>query len=405
MLMKPSMTARMIALFLLVCLVIAAAPGAAGALDDPQEGNRLSQTQALYNQLSDQAASVMKESIAVPQPPSIAVSCAKGEKAQQDSDLLSAFQTAFGSPEGDLCAQMLAIQKELQLLGCSPGYQREAALMDRLGQKALTLIKEYGQDIEKVPAIGMVSLQTAKDIQLLGLDQVGRSAALMDAVSAMYERAIEELFRRLEEEHDYAAARTILDAARTSLLLSENSDVDTEELLDRLRQAMRFELTLTYNYEQTGNHRWLVQAVFDVQAAFDAGDDDVISGSGTGSMLSFVWDDTPEFTVAAPDFPVQAELRDFDPCGAGVLLALTPFHPQSETAIIDGEAIPWPLLKLSWETAFSENLQADGLYGFTLTLRNADSTAVSDTLVYSVPDNEVSLEVLLVHKPRGQGPA
>ena len=45
------------------------------------------------------------------------------------------------------------------------------------------------------------------------------------------------------------------------------------------------------------------------------------------------------------------------------------------------------------------------LRDFTLTLRNADSTAVSDTLVYSVPDNEVSLEVLLVHKPRGQGPA
>lgn len=60
----------------------------------------------------------------------------------------------------------------------------------------------------------------------------------------------------------------------------------------------------------------------------------------------------------------------------------------------------WPLLKISWETAFADNLQESGLYQFSLALRNLDATAVSETLEYSVPNNEVTMEILLVHKPQ-----
>ncbi len=159
-------------------------------------------------------------------------------------------------------------------------------------------------------------------------------------------------------------------------------------------------MTIDYNFEQTGNHRWVEQAVFEVMADFKGSENVRITGTGTGSMLSFVWDDDPEFSVTAPDFPVQAAFENFDPCGASVDLLLTPFHPLSETAHIDGESLDWPLLKISWETAFAENLQEDGQYRFPLTLHNMDESAVSETLEYTVPSNEVKMQINLGHKPK-----
>lgn len=380
----------------LICLLIASAPFCANASEDVKIGNLLSEAQAKYVELSKQADAMMKESITVPIPPSTSVSCPN----EADGQSLNDFQETFNDPEGPLCAQMLEVQRQLQLLGAEPSYEREAALMGRLGQKALTLIKDYGQDVEKVPAIAMVAVQTASNIQLLGSDEADISGALMNAISAMYEKALDELFRMLVEEHDYGTVQSILDAARASLLLSSASGVNTDALLHRLQKALRFELTINYNFEQTDNHRWVEQAVLDVRAVFEGDEMGRISGTGSGSMLSFVWDDNPEFTVTAPDFPVQAIFENARPCTASVELLLTPFHPLSETAHEDGESMDWPLLKISWETAFAENLQEGGLYRFPLTLHNLNATAVSETLKYSVPSNEVKMEILLVHKPQ-----
>ncbi|MDD2428491.1 MAG: hypothetical protein PHQ85_02795 [Eubacteriales bacterium] len=388
------------ALCCLICMLIAAAPCFADASQDAQISGLLRETQMKYDELIRQADAVMKEPITFPEPPSTCVSCADAGKAETDSHSLNDFQETFSAPEGPLCTQMLEMQRKLQLLGSYPGYEKEAALMGRLAQKALTLITDYGRDFEKVPAIALVATKTATDIQLLGLDEDDRSTALMDAVSAMYEKAIEEMFRRLVEEHDYAMVQPILDGARASLLLSGASGVDLEEILSRLQNSLCFELTINYNFEQTGNHRWVERAVLEVTAVYEGNGNGRFSGGGTGSMLSFVWDGDLNISVTAPDFPVQAVLENFDPCGAGVDLLLTPFHPLSETAQIDGEALDWPLLRLSWETAFAQNMREDGLYRFPLTLHNLDGTAVSETIEYIVPSNEVKMEISLVHKPK-----
>ncbi len=383
----------------LICLLLAAVPCAAGSLEDPGVSKLRREAQAQYTELSRQADALLREPVNAPEPPSSSVSCADTAKKEADSRHLTDFIDAFRAPEGPLRDAMLDVQRQLQLMDAQADYTRELALTQRLGQKAQLLIKEYGKSIEKIPAIAMAAIRTAADIQLLGPDQAGQSGDLMDAVSAMYAAAIGELFRMLTEDHDYAVVQTILDAARASLQLSGASGIDSEAILSRLQNAMRFELTLNYNFEQTGNHRWVEQAVFDVTMAFEEGGIGKVSGAGTGSMLSFVWDDNPDFSVTAPDFPVQAVFENFDPCGAGVELLLTPFHPLSETAHQDGEAMDWPLLKISWEVSFEQCLQEDGLYRFPLTLRNMEATAVDETLENNMPYNEVKLEVILVHKP------
>ena len=392
------------ALCFLICLLLAAAPCLAGGSEDPGVSKLRREAQAKYIALSRQAAAMMKEPITVPQPPSTAVSCSDKENEEADSQSLTAYMETFKAPEGPLCAQMLEIQKQLQLMGAEPDYTREAALMDRLGQKALSTIKDYGQDIEKVPAIAMAAMQTATEIQLLGLDQAGYAGALMDAVSAMYAAAVEKLFRMLTEGHDYTAVQPILDAARASLLLSGASGVDSDAILSRLQKALRFELTLNANIDSHSglSAHWVEQAVFEVVAELCSSGIIQISGTGTGSLLSFVWDDIPEASETAPDFPVEAIFEHFDPCGAGVDLLLTPFHPLLETLHVTGEGgytADWPYLKNMWVTLFEESLQEGGSYRFPLTLHNLEAIAVDETLEYKVPYNQVKLQITLVHKP------
>jgi hypothetical protein len=172
-----------------------------------------------------------------------------------------------------------------------------------------------------------------------------------------------------------------------------------------LQNALRFELTLNLNLDGGSGllARWNVQAVFEVMAVFDSSGVSEITGTGTGSLLFFSMDDTPEATVVAPDFTVEAIFKNFDPCGASVDLLLTPFHPLSETLnVVSEEAsttADWPCLKYAWEVLLSESLQEDGLYHFPLTLHNLDANAVNETLAYNIPYNEVKLEIILVHKP------
>lgn len=380
----------------LICLLVVAAPVISGATEDANDNQLLVELQAMYAELSKQAETILKEPIAIPVPPSTSISCPN----EADTQSLYDFQETFNSPEGPLCVQMLETQRQMQLLGAETSYDREVALMSRLGQKALALIEDYGEDVEKVSAIALVALNTATNMQLLGSDPSETSAVLMNAMSAMYENAIEELFRLLVEEHDYGMVRTILEATQASQLLSDASGSDTDEILNRLQKALRFELTINYNFEQTGNHRWVEQAVLEVTMVFEGSEIGILSGLGSGSLLSFVWDDAPDFSVVAPDFPVQAVLENFQPCNALVDLLLTPFHPLSETLVMDDESIDWPILKTFWEVAFSGNLQEEGLYRFPLTLQNLNSTAVSETIEYSAPENEVKMEILLIHKPQ-----
>ena len=380
----------------LICLLFIVVPIFSASAEDMKSSELLSELQATYVELSEQADAIMKEPIAVPVPTSTSISC----QSETDTQILNDFQEAFNSPEGLLCTQMLDVQRQMQLLGAVTSYEIESALLGKLGQKALAMINDYGQDVDKVPAIAMVALRTATDIQLLGLDTDGYADALLSAISAMYENTMDELFRLLVEEHDYGTVRTILETARVSQLLSDTSGADTDEILNRLQKALRFELTINCYYEQTGNHRWVEQAVLEVAVDFTGSEVGKISGSGLGSVLSFIWDDAPDFSVVALDFPVQAVLENFQPCNAQVELLLTPFHPLSETLVMEGESIDWPMLKTFWEIAYSDKLQEDGLYRFPLTLQNLNNTAVSETIEYSAPENEGKMEILLIHTPQ-----
>lgn len=384
----------------LICLLLVVAPFASSSTEDPEIEKRRWEAQATYIELSKQADALMKETITVPVPPSTSVSCADMDKTETDSQSLKSFIEAFGAPERPLCTQMLDVQKQLQAGGAMPDYTKEAALTDRLGQKAQQLIKDYGQNLEKVPAIAMAAMQAATDMQLLGLDRAERSTALMEAVGAMYEAAIDKLFRMLVEEHDYGTVKPILDAARASLLLSSASGVDTEKILSRLQNALRFELEIVYlsdwkvlRFEEKATLQ--LAPVYSTELL-------KLEGNGNGSLVSFERDAEDNYILSftASDFPVQATLLEFLPCEGTVNLKLSPFYPTSEIAHTEDSSFEAPFLREGWLGAHEGRLQ-DGLFVFPLTLRNLNALPVEESIETIVTEGlSTVLMIKLTHNLR-----
>ena len=389
------------ALCFLICLLLAAAPYTVRGSEDPGVDIPRREAQAKYIELSKQADALLKEPLTSAEPPSAPISCADKDKTKAEGKNLADFLEAFNRPERPLCDQMLSLHKQLELTGARPDYAKEAALTGRLGLKALSLVEDYGQDIEKVPVIAAAALQTIKSIQLLGQDGAGQSSALMEAVSAMYAKAVGKLFDLLVEEHDYAAVQPILDAARASMLLSGNSGINTDDILERLQKALRFELEIVYRIDLPYDH-WEEKSTLQVRPV-SIDDLSRLEGNGTGSMISYTNDDVPEAYFTAPDFPVQAVLWEFLPCQGTVLLGLSPFYPPAATAHLPDDEEPmtwdWPIMKQGWDLAQANRLQ-DGLYIFPLTLKNLNAVPVKDTIETNpAPTLKTMFEVTLTHKP------
>lgn len=388
-------------LCLVICLLLLAAPLTGFGAGDAQAGRTLLELRGRYTDLSIQADVIQKEPLFAPEPPSAALSCSDKETSAKEAESLAVYLKAFSAPEGPLCADMLDTQKGLQLLGEYPGYDRETALMERLGRKAQLLINQHGKDLRRLPAVAAATLQTVKAIQLLGSGASGSADALMDSLSAANEAAVEEMFRLLTEEHDYSLVQPLLDAARNSRLLSADSGINTDAFLARLQNALRFELHIVYRIDLPIDH-WEETATLQL-SPISLENPTHLTGSGTGSMAAYSNDKVPEACYQAPDFSVQAELADFLPCQGTVRLTLSPFYPPQATLILPDEEEPisaeMPLMKTGWELAQEGRLQ-EGRYVFPLTLRNLDALAVDEAIQTSPTATlATQLEITLTHKP------
>ena len=390
-------------LCLVICLLMSTIPLAVLGTPAEPPSSTLAELKEKYADLSVQSDVILKEPLFPPEPPSTAITCNDEGSAKHNAQNQEVYLKAFSAPEGPLCNDLLATQKQMQLLGEYPGYAKEAALMDRLGRKAEHLIQQYGKDLNKLPAITAAALQTIKAIQLLGSDDSGRANALMESLSTMNAAAVEKMFKLLKEDHDYTYVQPIIDAARNSQLLSSNSGINTDEFLTRLQNALRFELDIVYRIDLPYDH-WEEKATLRI-APSSLENLTHLTGSGTGSMTTYSNDDVPEAYYEAPDFSVEAELTDFLPCQGTIKLTLSPIYPPQAILVLPDEdeeftiKAEMPLMKTGWELAQESRLQ-EGRYVFHLTLNNMDVTAVDET-IQSSPTATLAtvLDITLTHKP------
>lgn len=376
-------------------------------VEDSQIGDMRTAAEAQYKKLRDEANEVLKKDIPAPVPPSMPIVCVPKSEAEANSAKFAEFINAFNNPEGDLVRRMLAAQQQLQLLGNDADYLTEQALISRMVQKADLLIKDYGNDPEKLPAIGWVALQAATDSQLLGLPDEA-SERLIEEVAALYEQAIETLFKKLTEEHEYRVTKSILEAAHAVALLSDKTALTFDGVCKRLEKALHFDLTVNYTLK-------IEQVTYVIEAestiSFNAANPDVhtLRGTGDGSLVSYRDEDDPRITVQAPDFKVQATAGDFKPYVGTATISLDRFFPGMESFYGDGQLIlTGGVTEMNTWAVFYDYVGFDDVlestvYSFPVSLSNGKVDAVDETVKAETDDGGIGiLDLKLTHSPRGK---
>lgn len=188
----------------------------------------------------------------------------------------------------------------------------------------------------------------------------------------------------------------ILDAARNSQLLSEASDINTDQFLTRLQSALRFRLEVVYHIELPYDHSIVKATLWLSPVSLD--EITHLAGSGTGALSSYVNDDVPEAYFEAADFAVEAELTSFLPCQGTARLTLSAFYPPGATIFLpDDVSLEMPLMKTGWELAQQGGIE-EGKYVFPLVLRNMDALAVDDSIQTSPTSTLTTvLDITLTH--------
>jgi hypothetical protein len=369
--------------------------------DDQLTGGMLQQALRTYAELAKMAKEILKTSVPTPTPPSLKLRCMDKKEEEQAAEQFNKFAEEFKNPEFTMVSFMLAVQKQIQLLGGeSPGVSLEASLTQRLVTKAENMIATYGNRTEYLRAITLVPLSSLRELQLLGAGDDASDQKINQQLVTMWTKAIDDLLKELVEEHEYRNVSAILGAVRFIELLG--SSVDTAKLDEKLRKALHFDLELKFKAIVADSHIWELEAKFPIEAKGNL-DFVNLSGDGTGSLISYVYAGTSD-TASAPAFSVNAQVKDFKACEGTAKFSVDQFFPPSETYTItheDGttDTASGELVKTAWETHFSDRL-IDGRYSFVAIINNNAEDAIDQSFTQSYGPNETLFEIKLKHTPQ-----
>jgi hypothetical protein len=371
-------------------------------LDDSTIPSMLKAAMAAYNEAAKQAKQLLKEPLSTPTPPSSKLRCMDKEEGEQAGKQFDEFLSAFNSPEMAVISSMLSAARNIELLG---GEATDLSLINRVQQRLVTkasnLINTYGNQIDYLPAITSVTLQSLRNQELLGGGDDATTQKLSSQLAAMWKKAIDVLLKELVEQHEYRNVTAIVNAARNATLLG-SEDIDLGKILEKIRKAMHFDLELKSTLTVASVHHWILEANFPVQVKSDI-EVTKLSGDGTGNLSSYVYDGAPEYSATAPAFSVNAEFTEFYACEGTAKFSVDQFFPASETVTVadpeDPRTISQNITQLGWETHFGDRL-IDGRYTFEVTINNNAENAVDQSFTQVYGPNETIFEVKLKHTPQ-----
>lgn len=357
----------------------------------------------MYKALAQMAREMLKEEIRTPEPPSLPLHCVGKAEEEANGEELEEFENAFNNPEMPLLEHMLSIRTQLQLTGGS--YIDSAAengLMQRMVSKADALMSQYGGDVEKLPAITSAVMTTAYHASFEG----GADAApLLTKLGELYVQAIDKLFLKLTEEHDYRYVKAVVEALRVAHLLGTGAQISFEEVAERLEKALHFDADITYTC-QIETAKYILEASFPVECALDHRLE--LEGGGTGSLIYYLDSADERITADAPDFPVQLSVADFMPCEGTAAVILDRFTPDKESYYTDEGVLMLTLdvLWANWYLQFydyewTDPAGASDAYRFPVALNVGKAYAVEETIQVSYDDGGIGiLEFRLEHTPQ-----
>lgn len=354
------------------------------------------------------AKKLIKQPIEAPYPPSISLKCHHDTEAQ-DEAILKQFLEEFSKPEMEVLNALLSSARSSELLtGQLPDqdFKLELRILNRLMKKASALINEYRGQEEKYMAVSRAALETERRYQLLAGS--GGDNSLLPKLAEWAKEIATEYLQELKEKHEYKNIHPIQKIARESALAGADMFKYVNE---ELRNALRFKVE--YTNKMNTSRDWGFAFEVRGEAPLDLSlvtQQAMIEGEGAGTYTDF-WANGLDEGNAVMDnisttFPIKFVIADFNPCQAETFnIYMDRFGSDSEqiTLIPDDPDIPPKTTSgpaVQGGTAYSfEDLKQDGMFKFTVDLKNGDINAADQTFTRDNERVAVELNLKLIHTP------
>ncbi|WP_372841317.1 hypothetical protein [Phaeovulum sp.] len=383
------------------------APDVAPTADTRPASERAAGALAERTKVEAAIRALLKTPIDVPTPPALGVSCEDNAVTQMlTGELVTAWVRAASEPEAELLINLTAARRGLQLLGLDDGaaYDLEARLADRLGAKARALMRTNQKNRDAIPAvIGFVG-KAAQLSDLLG--DTEKVAGLLNALGAWLDPFVPDMLRDLRKAHDYTMATTVMRLVRVLNLLGvETGSADLGSVYEHIAAAMRFQLTLDYQFTLTGEngHVETYHLRAEIPLTFEIGGAErearaMLVGEATGNYVSYT-DPDGDLGMLPASFPVAAKIENFDACAGTATLFLDRFYADAETYTFrNGDPAALPNGMYGWLAVWGEN-RAHGGYLFNLDVINKSALAIDETLSGAQGAFAGTLKITLEHRP------
>ncbi len=353
-----------------------------------------------YKRLTVEAKKILRSSLEVPTPPSIPLECPDNETAQKNGEKLTKFVENATNPEIDLILQLLQQRTILELTGNTTrddDWGWESALANRIGRKAISMMDEFQGKEEKLVAVSQFAINAARKLSHLAGDQE-IVQQILSRLANWNASLIDKLINDIHKNHNYKKIPVVWMIAHDAELLGAGNNVDS--FLEKLKKALQFELEYSFEVNMP-DILMITNVVVPLQFEADQGVLFQCSGAGQGSYSQAeVYDE--DVTVETPPFPVQVQIKEFDPCNGTVMIGIDRFASDSDTMTMTTEDFvetrPWPLAFNASQSLF-EDEKAEGVFWFKLTLENESATAVDEIIERSKFDTvSGKLTIKLMHK-------
>ena len=371
--------------------------------DDRSLEQRIADSTKHEKALIEQIKALLKQSnISIVPPPSYELQCNEDPVVELLTEqLVQSYVKQGGDPELGLLEQLIAVRRELAMLGVEPGDGYQAQLANRLLVKAQTLIKTYGSQRDKALAILGLAHKAANVLQLLGDSEIEQK--FFSEIAGWLSKLVPDMLKDIRTKHDYRLVNAIFTLTRVINSSGKLSgQADPSEILRQIEEAMRFDLSLALE-ASGGGHKWALKSDFSLTPTLAAGKNKLLQlmyiGEGQGTYASYAYTNGT-LTMNAPDFKVIAKVTDFDPCKGTAVLFLDRFFAQEgETYIREGTTNKAPIVWAAFANAFRAQ-QVDQGFEFELPVETKTEKAVDTVFDQSAKGFTGKFTVKLTHTPR-----
>lgn len=368
---------------------------------------RLKDTKKRYGPILREAKKLIERPIdPIPPPPDYELECNDDPAiAVTTEQLVQSYVKKAANPELDMLTRLLAVRRELQLLGVKTYQTYQVELAQRLITKTRYLISVYGKDRNKVLAILGFAYRAQQVAALVGGEA---NQSFFAEIATWLKGLVPKLLENLRQKHDYRAVSAALALGQALVYAGGAAGENPDALLAEIEAAMTFDLDMKVYVKSTGANggveEWWLSTKMPMRARLSKGHDDpipklLLEGEGSGRYDRYL-DREGALKMRAPGFDVVARIKEFNACNGTGLLALDRFYADAETYLFpNGPPVDLPMVQSAFVIMYGDKNYADG-YEIKIPVTNLQAKAVDTTIEETMGVFVLRLTVALTHTPK-----